>query len=45
MNHWNQFTSKFTVFFAIAMAAPFGASAVKKSELVTAVLANAVHMM
>lgn len=44
MNHCDQLTSILTIFLAIASAAPFGASAVRNSELVTAVVANAVHI-
>src|SRR3954452_8862167 len=44
MNHCDQLTSTLTIFLAIESAAPFGASAVRNSELVTAVVANAVHI-
>ena len=44
MNHCDQPTSTLTIFLAIANAAAFGASAVKNSELVTPVVANAVHI-
>ena len=43
-NHCDQPTSTLTIFFAITSAAAFGASAVRNSELVTAVVANAVHI-
>ncbi|MGY4192315.1 hypothetical protein ACVIM9_001656 [Bradyrhizobium sp. USDA 4520] len=44
MNHCDQPTSMLTSFLAIESAAAFGASAVRNSELVTAVVANAVHI-
>ena len=44
MNHWPHATSNPTVFFAIASPATLGASAVRNSELVTAVAAKAVHI-
>src|ERR1700712_5599195 len=44
MNHCDQPTSTLTIFLAIASAAAFGASAVRNSELVTPVVANAVHI-
>ena len=44
MNHCDQLMSTFTVFLAMVSAAALGASAVRKSELVTAVAAKAVHI-
>jgi hypothetical protein len=44
-NHCDQPTSTPTILLAIESAAALGASAVRNSELVTAVVANAVHMV
>jgi hypothetical protein len=44
MNHCDQLTSTPEIFLAMESAAAFGANAVRNSELVTAVVANAVHI-
>jgi hypothetical protein len=44
MNHCDQPISTPTIFLAMPRAAALGASAVRKSDEVTAVVANAVHI-